>query len=76
MQKRSLTIAGHRTSIALEPEFWAGLEDMAAQRNLSLTDLIAAIDEARETANLSSALRVAILKHYQMTDSGNPAMDA
>ncbi len=65
MQKRSLTIAGHRTSIALEPEFWAGLEALAETRNLSLAELIASIDETRETDNLSSALRVAVLRHYQ-----------
>ncbi|UJQ94628.1 ribbon-helix-helix domain-containing protein [Mariluticola halotolerans] len=65
MQKRSLTIAGHRTSIALEPEFWAGLEALAETRNLSLAELIASIDETRETDNLSSALRVAVLQHYQ-----------
>ena len=61
MQKRSLTIAGHRTSIALEPEFWAGLEALAAHRGLRLTALIEEIDRSREGPNLSSALRVAVL---------------
>jgi predicted DNA-binding ribbon-helix-helix protein len=65
MQKRSLSIAGHRTSIALEPEFWAGLEAMAAERRLTLAGLIREIDEGRETPNLSSALRVAVLAWYQ-----------
>lgn len=65
MQKRSLTIAGHRTSIALEPEFWAGLEDMARIRNLNLSALLVEIDQAREVTNLSSAVRLAVLKHYQ-----------
>jgi predicted DNA-binding ribbon-helix-helix protein len=62
MHKRSLTIAGHRTSIALEPEFWAGLEALAAKRGLRLTALIEAIDRERQAPNLSSALRVAVLK--------------
>jgi predicted DNA-binding ribbon-helix-helix protein len=66
MQKRSLTIAGHATSIALEPEFWSGLEDMARERNLPLAMLIRAIDEARDTPNLSSATRLAVLRWYQM----------
>ena len=66
MEKRSLTIAGHRTSIALEPEFWAGLEAMAAERRLTLAGLIREIDEGRETPNLSSALRVAVLAWYQL----------
>jgi len=65
VQKRSLTIAGHRTSIALEPEFWTGLEALAQARDLSLTDLIASLDETRTTTNLSSALRIAVLAHYQ-----------
>ena len=65
MQKRSLTIAGHRTSIALEPEFWAGLEALAAERGLRLTALIEEIDRGREAPNLSSALRVAVLRDAQ-----------
>ncbi len=65
MRKRSLTIAGHRTSIALEPEFWTGLEELAASRALSLPELVVSIDEARKTANLSSALRVAVLEFYR-----------
>jgi predicted DNA-binding ribbon-helix-helix protein len=65
MQKRSLTIAGHRTSIALEPEFWAALEATATERNLRLTALIEEIDRGRETPNLSSAIRVAVLRDAQ-----------
>lgn len=71
MQKRSLTIAGHRTSIALEPEFWAGLESLASSRGLSLPALIGEIDEQRETDNLSSALRVAVLNFYQSNELSN-----
>ncbi|HEY4199737.1 MAG TPA: ribbon-helix-helix domain-containing protein [Devosiaceae bacterium] len=65
MQKRSLTIAGHRTSLALEPEFWAGLEAMATERAQPLADTIRVIDEERAEPNLSSAVRVAILQWYQ-----------
>ena len=65
MQKRSLTIAGHHTSIALEPEFWAGLEAMAEHHGLRLTQLIEEIDRTREGPNLSSALRVAVLRDAQ-----------
>jgi predicted DNA-binding ribbon-helix-helix protein len=65
MLKRSLTIAGHRTSIALEPEFWEGLEGLAARRSVRLTALIEEIDAARQTPNLSSALRVAVLRDVQ-----------
>lgn len=65
MQKRSLSIAGHRTSVALEPEFWAGLEALATERALALPDLVREIDESRDNPNLSSALRVAVLEFYR-----------
>ena len=61
MEKRSLSIAGHRTSLALEPEFWAGLSAMAEAQGTTLPLLIQSIDEARKTANLSSAVRLAVL---------------
>lgn len=65
MDKRSLSIAGHRTSVALEPEFWAALELMAAQSGQTMAGLIRTIDETRETTNLSSAARLAVLRWYQ-----------
>ncbi|SFZ82820.1 Ribbon-helix-helix domain-containing protein [Devosia enhydra] len=65
MKKRSLSIAGHRTSVALEPEFWEGAEALAAERGVSLVDLIRDIDEARTGTNLSSAIRVAVLAWYR-----------
>ena len=65
LRKRSVTIAGHRTSISLEPEFWAALEAAAATRGWSLARLIGEIDRAREQpregGSLSSALRVFLL---------------
>jgi len=65
VEKRSLSIAGHRTSIALEAEFWAGLETMAASKGLPLAALIREIDEARSAPNLSSAVRLAVLAWYR-----------
>ena len=59
--KRSVSIAGHRTSLSLEPEFWDALNALAAARALPVAGLVAAIDEARGRTNLSSALRVAVL---------------
>ena len=59
--KRSFSLSGHRTSVALEPEFWAALEALAVRRGTSLATLIEAIDSGRQTPNLSSALRVAVL---------------
>jgi predicted DNA-binding ribbon-helix-helix protein len=58
--KRSVRIAGHPTSISLEPEFWAEITRIAGERGLSINALVTEID-ARRTANLSSALRVFVL---------------
>jgi len=62
MKKRSVTLKGHRTSISLEPEFWSGLEAIAAKRRISVQKLVEEIDLGRGNANLSSALRVFVLK--------------
>jgi predicted DNA-binding ribbon-helix-helix protein len=61
--KRSLTIAGHRTSVSLEEAFWRRLQRIAAGRGLSVSALAAAVDAERGEANLSSALRVHVLEH-------------
>jgi predicted DNA-binding ribbon-helix-helix protein len=61
LRKRSLLLAGHATSVALEPEFWAVLEDMAQARDLSLAGLIAVLDAERGRRPLASACRVAAL---------------
>jgi predicted DNA-binding ribbon-helix-helix protein len=73
MDKRSLSIAGHRTSIALEPEFWAALEAMAAEKSQTMAALIREIDENRQTTNLSSATRLAVLRWYQQRAGNNVA---
>ena len=62
MIKRSVVVAGHRTSISLEPAFWDELSAIAVRRNLSLNALVSEIDRARgDVANLSSAVRLHIL---------------
>ena len=66
--KRSLSLAGHRTSLALEPEFWAVLDEMAGARAVSLAGLIAQIDEARGERPLASACRAAALAFAQATN--------
>ena len=61
--KRSIALAGHRTSIALEPLFWETLESMARDQGSSLAGLIAAVDASREADSpLASALRVTVLR--------------
>jgi predicted DNA-binding ribbon-helix-helix protein len=60
--KRSLVIAGHRTSISIEDAFWRRLRRIAGERGLSLNRLAAMIDASRDDANLSSAIRVFVLE--------------
>lgn len=64
LKKRSFTIARHRTSIALEPEFWKALERIAAARALTLTRLVAGIDAVKQ-GGLASALRVYVLARLE-----------
>ncbi len=61
LRKRSVNLAGHATSLALEPEFWATLEEMAAAQGSSLAGLIARLDAERGTRPLASACRTAAL---------------
>jgi len=64
VRKRSVVLAGHRTSISLEPAFWLALREVAASRGVSVNALVAAVDARRNPArptNLSSVLRVFIL---------------
>ncbi|MBM3613470.1 MAG: ribbon-helix-helix domain-containing protein [Alphaproteobacteria bacterium] len=64
--KHSLTLRGHRTSVSLEPEFWAALRDLAAERGQTVNALAAEIDAARAPGiGLASALRVAILARWR-----------
>ncbi|WP_319775599.1 ribbon-helix-helix domain-containing protein [Breoghania sp.] len=68
LHKRSLTLHGHRTSLALEPEFWSALEEIARSRSQSLAATIAQIDDNRANdAALASAVRLAVLAHYRGT---------
>jgi len=60
--KRSVTVAGHRTSLSLEPEFWEALKRIAQQEARTVSGLIGEIDAARGRRNLSSAVRVFILE--------------
>jgi predicted DNA-binding ribbon-helix-helix protein len=64
IRKRSVRIAGHRTSISLEEEFWADLAAVAARRGVSINALVTSIDAARG-GNLSSALRLFVRQCYR-----------
>ena len=70
--KHSLVVAGHRTSISLEDAFWQALKASAAARALSVAALVAEIDAGRGTANLSSAIRVHLLRESCRPTSAEP----
>ena len=63
--KRSIVIAGHKTSVSLEDAFWKGLKEIANGRELTLSDLVASIDTDHRHGNLSSAIRLFVLDHYR-----------
>ena len=63
--KRSIVIAGHKTSVSLEDAFWKGLKEIANGKELTLSDLVASIDTDRRHGNLSSAIRLFVLDHYR-----------
>lgn len=68
--KRSIVVAGHKTSVSLEEAFWRGLKDIAVSRRTTLSDLVGMIDAERQHGNLSSAIRLFVLEHYQARSSG------
>lgn len=71
MPKRSVTIAGHRTSISVEEPFWRALSEIAEAKGESLAGLIATIDGARARGtNLSAAVRVYVLEWFRRSASG------
>ena len=63
--KRSIVIAGHKTSVSLEDGFWKALKDIADDRNVTLSDLVSTIDGDRREGNLSSAIRLFVLDHFR-----------
>jgi predicted DNA-binding ribbon-helix-helix protein len=63
--KRTVSLAGHKTSVSLEDAFWQALKEIASARDLTLSELIADIKSQRRHANLSSAIRLFVLDFYR-----------
>jgi predicted DNA-binding ribbon-helix-helix protein len=63
--KRSIVVAGHKTSVSLEDAFWKGLKEIAGTRDMTLSELVAFVDSERQHGNLSSAIRLFVLDHYR-----------
>ena len=63
--KRSIVVSGHKTSVSLEDAFWTGIKEIASGRNITLSDLVTAVDSERQQGNLSSAIRLFVLDFYR-----------
>ena len=63
--KRSIVVAGHKTSVSLEDAFWSGLKEISNERHMSLSESVAAINSQRQHGNLSSAIRLFVLDFYR-----------
>ena len=74
--KRSVVLAGHKTSISLEDEFWKGLKEIAAGRGETLSHLITEINADRQDGNLSSAIRLFVLRVYRDQNSDHQGRTA
>ncbi len=68
IRKRSVMIAGHRTSVSLENAFWSALKSIATSRGLTVNQMVTEID-SRRSGNLSSAIRLFILNAYRRLDT-------
>jgi len=65
INKRSIVIAGHKTSVSLEDPFWNALKDIGRNQEMTLSKLIGDIDTQRQNGNLSSAIRLFVLAHFR-----------
>jgi predicted DNA-binding ribbon-helix-helix protein len=63
--KRSILLAGHKTSVSLEEAFWQGLKEIASRRGVSVSALISMIDTRRSEGNLSSGIRLFVLDYFR-----------
>src|SRR4051812_30345987 len=71
--KRSIVVAGHKTSVSLEDALWKGLKEIAGQRGMTLSELVASIDSDRRHGNLSSGIRLFVLDHFRtLIDTAAP----
>ena len=74
--KRSIVVAGHKTSVSLEDDFWGALKEIAREHRVTLSDLVGSLDGQRQHGNLSSTLRLFVLNHYRQqvpAEVGEPA---
>src|SRR6201991_4693547 len=63
--KRSIVVAGHKTSVSLEEAFWNGMKEISGLRDMTLSELVGEIDSNRQQGNLSSAIRLFVLSYFR-----------
>jgi predicted DNA-binding ribbon-helix-helix protein len=63
--KRSIVVAGHKTSVSLEEAFWNGMKEISVLREMTLSELVGEIDTNRQQGNLSSAIRLFVLDYFR-----------
>jgi predicted DNA-binding ribbon-helix-helix protein len=73
VMKRSIVLAGHKTSVSLEEAFWNGMKDISGQRNVTLSELVGEVDTKRQQGNLSSAIRLFVLDYFKTRAAGEAA---
>ena len=69
--KRSIVVAGHKTSVSLEEAFWSGMKEISSERDLTLSELVGEIDGHRQQGNLSSAIRLFVLDYFRQRANGH-----
>ena len=79
--KRSIVVAGHKTSVSLEEAFWNGMKEIAAVRSLTMTERVGEIEGGRQKGNLPSAIRLYVLDYFRSraipsTGNGSSRMQA
>lgn len=67
--KRSIVVAGHKTSVSLEEAFWSGMKEISLIRSMTLSELVGEIDTNRQQGNLSSAIRLYVLNYFRSRPS-------
>jgi predicted DNA-binding ribbon-helix-helix protein len=74
--KRSIVVAGHKTSVSLEEAFWNSMKEISASRGMTLSDLVSEIDQGRKQGNLSSAIRLYVLDFYRSKVPGTATAES
>ena len=75
VEKRSVVVGGHKTSVSLETEFWNGVKEIAHDRKMTLSEMVSDIDTNRSQGNLSSAIRLFVLDHYRNSNAVTTTSD-